>query len=159
MANIEIYTKATCPFCHRAKALLNSKGVTFQELPIDGDATKREEMIQRLGKGPAPQLYLIVATGNIYEDIKQATAAAHQGADIIAVIRTTGQSLLDYVPYGPTTSGFGGTYATQANFRILREALDEVSRGLTRTGAGPAAAATTDHPYYWAPFILMGNWL
>jgi len=33
MANIEIYTKATCPFCHRAKALLNSKGVTFQELP------------------------------------------------------------------------------------------------------------------------------
>ena len=38
MANIEIYTKATCPFCHRAKALLNSKGVSFQELPIDGDA-------------------------------------------------------------------------------------------------------------------------
>ena len=37
MANIEIYTKATCPFCHRAKALLNSKGVSFQELPIDGD--------------------------------------------------------------------------------------------------------------------------
>lgn len=29
MAHIEIYTKATCPFCHRAKALLNSKGVTF----------------------------------------------------------------------------------------------------------------------------------
>ena len=29
MANIEIYTKATCPFCIRAKALLNSKGVTF----------------------------------------------------------------------------------------------------------------------------------
>ena len=38
MANIEIYTKATCPFCIRAKALLNSKGVTFHELPIDGDA-------------------------------------------------------------------------------------------------------------------------
>lgn len=43
MANIEIYTKATCPFCIRAKALLNSKGVTFHELPIDGDAAKREE--------------------------------------------------------------------------------------------------------------------
>lgn len=45
MANIEIYTKATCPFCHRAKALLNSKGVSFQEIAIDGDAVKREEMI------------------------------------------------------------------------------------------------------------------
>ncbi len=33
MANIEMYTKATCPFCHRAKALLSSKGVTFKELP------------------------------------------------------------------------------------------------------------------------------
>ncbi len=47
MANIEIYTKATCPFCHRAKALLNSKGVSFQEIAIDGDAVKREEMIKR----------------------------------------------------------------------------------------------------------------
>ena len=43
--------------------------------------------------------------------------------------------------------------------RRVAPALAEVSRGLTRTGAGPAAAATTDHPYYWAPFILMGNWL
>ena len=54
-----------------------------------------------------------MATGNIYEDITQAVAAARQGADVIAVIRTTGQSLLDYVPYGATTEGFGGTYATQ----------------------------------------------
>lgn len=50
MANIEIYTKATCPFCHRAKALLNSKGVSFQEIAIDGDAVKREEMIKRSGR-------------------------------------------------------------------------------------------------------------
>lgn len=43
MANVEIYTKETCPYCHRAKALLSSKGVSFQELPIDGNAAKREE--------------------------------------------------------------------------------------------------------------------
>lgn len=47
MANVEIYTKETCPYCHRAKALLSSKGVSFQELPIDGNAAKREEMIKR----------------------------------------------------------------------------------------------------------------
>ena len=69
-----------------------------------------------------------MATGNIYEDIVQAVACAKQGADIIAVIRSTGQSLLDYVPYGATTEGFGGTYATQANFRLMRQALDEVSQ-------------------------------
>ena len=42
------------------------------------------------------------------------------------MIRTTGQSLLDFVPYGATTEGFGGTYATQENFRLMRAALDEV---------------------------------
>ena len=72
-----------------------------------------------------PEKYVIVATGNIYEDIKQALSAAKKGADIIAVIRTTGQSLLDYVPDGATTEGFGGTYATQENFRLMREALDQ----------------------------------
>lgn len=93
---------------------------------------EREEMIKELGKGPEPMLYVIVATGNVYEDAVQAQAAARQGADVVAVIRTTGQSLLDYVPYGPTTTGFGGTYATQANFRILREALDEVGQEVGR---------------------------
>ncbi|MBS3970866.1 MAG: D-lysine 5,6-aminomutase subunit alpha, partial [Clostridia bacterium] len=87
---------------------------------------ERDMLMARLGQGIEPLLYVIVATGNIYEDVKQAQAAARQGADIIAVIRTTGQSLLDYVPYGATTEGFGGTYATQENFRIMRQALDEV---------------------------------
>ena len=68
-----------------------------------------------------------MATGNIYEDVGQAQSAARSGADIIAVIRSTAQSLLDYVPYGATTEGFGGTFATQENFRIMRKALDEVS--------------------------------
>ena len=80
----------------------------------------------------SPLLYIIVATGNIYEDVKQAVAAAEQGADVVAVIRTAGQSLLDYVPYGATTEGFCGTYATQENFRIMRTALDNVSEKVKR---------------------------
>ncbi|AZR74067.1 D-lysine 5,6-aminomutase subunit alpha [Anoxybacter fermentans] len=93
---------------------------------------KREDLQAKLGIGSTPLIYVIVATGNIYEDVIQAQAAAKQGADIIAVIRTTAQSLLDYVPYGPTTEGFGGTYATQENFRIMRKALDEVSEEVGR---------------------------
>ncbi len=92
----------------------------------------RESFLAEHGDKQGPWVYLIVATGNIYEDIVQATAAARQGADVIAVIRTTGQSLLDYVPYGATTEGFGGTYATQENFRLMRAALDEVGQELGR---------------------------
>ena len=93
---------------------------------------RREHYLQTIGEGPKPYLYIIVATGNIYEDVVQAQAGARQGADIIAVIRTTGQSLLDYVPYGATTEGFGGTFATQENFRIMRKALDEVGEEVGR---------------------------
>src|SRR5574344_3112422 len=87
---------------------------------------RRDHYLNTIGEGPKPYLYIIVATGNIYEDVIQAQAGARQGADVIAVIRTTGQSLLDYVPYGATTEGFGGTFATQENFRLMRAALDKV---------------------------------
>ncbi len=99
---------------------------------IKGNVAKRNEYLNTIGEGPKPYIYVIVATGNIYEDVVQAQAAARQGADIIAVIRTTGQSLLDYVPYGATTEGFGGTFATQENFRIMRKALDEVGEEVGR---------------------------
>jgi beta-lysine 5,6-aminomutase alpha subunit len=99
---------------------------------IDGNRRARERMLRRLGDPPKPWIYLIVATGDIYEDIPQAQAAARAGADIIAVIRSTGQSLLDYVPEGATHEGFAGTYATQENFRLMRAALDDVSREVGR---------------------------
>ena len=87
---------------------------------VRSNRLRREKYIETIGEGTKPYLYIIVATGNIYEDVVQAQAGARQGADIIAVIRTTGQSLLDYMPYGATTEGFGGTFATQENFRIMR---------------------------------------
>lgn len=93
---------------------------------------QRKALAAELGTGPRPHKYLIVATGNIHDDVEQARAAAEAGADIIAVIRSTAQSLLDYVPHGATTEGYGGTYATQENFRIMREALDDESRRLKR---------------------------
>ena len=99
---------------------------------IKARRARREEYLRTLGEGPRPYLYVIVATGNIYEDVVQAQACARQGADIIAVIRTTGQSLLDSVPYGATTEGFGGTFATQEKFRIMRKALDEVGEEVHR---------------------------
>ena len=95
-------------------------------------AHRREAIARHRANENSPLLYVIVATGNIYEDVKQAQAAATQGADAVAVIRSTAQSLLDYVPYGATTEGYGGTYATQENFRIMRAALDEVGEQMAK---------------------------
>ena len=100
---------------------------------IDARRKERDRLVKRWGDPPQkPWIYLIVATGDIYEDMPQAQAAAREGADVIAVIRSTGQSLLDYVPEGPTREGFAGTYATQDNFRLMRGALDETSKELGR---------------------------
>ncbi len=94
---------------------------------------KRLALVKKLGEvEDRPLLYVIVATGNIHQDIEQAVSAAECGADCIAVIRSTAQSLLDYVPHGATTEGFGGTYATRENFRLMRRALDEASKRIGR---------------------------
>jgi beta-lysine 5,6-aminomutase alpha subunit len=99
---------------------------------IDRQRAARTRMTADLADPSFPWIYLIVATGDIYEDIPQAQAAAREGADVIAVIRSTGQSLLDYVPEGATREGYAGTYATRENFRLMRAALDETSRELGR---------------------------
>ena len=99
---------------------------------IDANRARRAVLMARLPQDRPPLLYVIVASGNIFEDRTAAVAAAEAGAQIVAVIRSTAQSLLDYVPFGATTEGFGGTYATQENFRIMRAALDETSERLGR---------------------------
>ncbi|MBA2574533.1 MAG: lysine 5,6-aminomutase subunit alpha [Nocardioidaceae bacterium] len=116
----------------RAKAAAR-KSVAAGVRKVDARRRERDRLIKRWGDPlQKPWIYLIVATGDIYEDMPQAQAAARGGADIIAVIRSTGQSLLDYVPEGATREGFAGTYATQENFRLMRAALDETSKELGR---------------------------
>ena len=116
----------------RARAAARKQvGAGFRR--VDARRRERERLVKRYGDPDhQPWIYLIVATGDIYEDMPQAQQAAREGADIIAVIRSTGQSLLDYVPEGPTREGFAGTYATQENFRLMRAALDESSKELGR---------------------------
>ncbi len=59
MANVEIYTKPTCPFCVRAKQLLDGKGVSYTEYNIANDDEKREEMINRAdGRRTVPQVFV-----------------------------------------------------------------------------------------------------
>lgn len=95
---------------------------------IHKTVSTRNELLERLKEGQRPLLYVIVASGNIFEDVVSAKVCVDAGAQVIAVIRSTAQSLLDYVPEGTTTEGYGGTYATQANFRVMRQALDEASK-------------------------------
>lgn len=59
MKQVEVYSKFYCPYCHRAKALLNSKGVAFTEYDITMGGPKRAEMISRSdGRTTVPQIFI-----------------------------------------------------------------------------------------------------
>ena len=59
MATVEIYTWQFCPFCIRAKSLLNKKGVSFKEYAIDGNNEARELMTKRAnGRTTVPQIFI-----------------------------------------------------------------------------------------------------
>ncbi len=59
MAKIELYTWQSCPFCIRAKALLEKKGLEYIEHVIDGDQAAREAMVNRAdGRSTVPQIFI-----------------------------------------------------------------------------------------------------
>ncbi len=59
MAKVEIYSWQYCPFCIRAKSLLDSKGIQYEEYPIDGDPDARNAMRKRAdGRNTVPQIFI-----------------------------------------------------------------------------------------------------
>lgn len=57
-AKIEMYSTSWCPYCASARQLLNSKGVTFEDIDIDAQPGRREEMQQRSGRHTVPQIFI-----------------------------------------------------------------------------------------------------
>ena len=58
MASIEMFTTEVCPYCVRAKQLLDSLGAGYQEIRVDLDPAKRDEMITRSGRRTVPQIFI-----------------------------------------------------------------------------------------------------
>lgn len=58
MAKIDIYTKPYCPYCDRAKALLERKGAAFTEIVASHDAELRSQMQARSGRYTYPQIFI-----------------------------------------------------------------------------------------------------
>ncbi|MFY9656215.1 MAG: glutaredoxin 3 [Methylocystis sp.] len=59
MPKVVIYTTSSCPYCIAAKRLLTQKGVTFEEISVDGDAVGRSKMAERAGaRRTVPQIFI-----------------------------------------------------------------------------------------------------
>ena len=55
---VVMYSKPWCPYCERARALLNAKGVAFKEIDIESQPEQREEMLRRSGRRTVPQIFI-----------------------------------------------------------------------------------------------------
>ena len=58
MADVIMYTSATCPYCTRAKTLLAQKNVAYKEIRVDEDPAQRDIMIEKSGRRTVPQIFI-----------------------------------------------------------------------------------------------------
>lgn len=58
MTEIIMYTTANCPYCVRAKELLEQKGLTYKEVRVDLDEELRQDMMQKSGRRTVPQIFI-----------------------------------------------------------------------------------------------------
>jgi GrxC family glutaredoxin len=58
VARVEIYTTPSCPFCVRAKRLLDARGIAFDEIDLANDHALREQVIERTGRRTVPQIFI-----------------------------------------------------------------------------------------------------
>ena len=58
MSESVIYTTRFCPFCVRAKQVLDAKGVNYKEVAVDGDRQARQQLLQKTGSSTVPQIWL-----------------------------------------------------------------------------------------------------
>lgn len=72
MAKVEIYTKQNCPYCTAAKALLDDRGVSYQEIDAEFDEVLKSEMIERSGgRKTFPEIFINGEHIGGFDDMKQ----------------------------------------------------------------------------------------
>jgi len=77
MANVVVYSSNYCPYCIRAKQLLNSKNIAFEEINVDGEPEIRQQMTEKSGRRTVPQIFI--------------NDAAIGGCDDLYALEATGQ--------------------------------------------------------------------
>ena len=75
MKRIEIYTRSWCPWSIRARGLLQSKGLDFDEIDVTSDREREAEMIARAGRSSVPQVFIDAAHIGGYDDLASLDAS------------------------------------------------------------------------------------
>jgi glutaredoxin 3 len=69
MARVEVYTAAGCPYCLRAKRLLEARGIPYDEIDVELDADVRADVVRRSGRRTVPQIFIDRRAIGGYEEL------------------------------------------------------------------------------------------
>jgi len=69
MASVLVYSTRICPYCMMAKRLLQSKGVAYDEVLVDVNPARRDEMMQKTGRRTVPQIFIGATHVGGYDDL------------------------------------------------------------------------------------------
>ena len=72
MSKVLMYSTRFCPFCMMARRLLDSKGVKYEEIPVDGDMEKRRKMQEITGRHTVPQVFIGERHVGGFDDLAEA---------------------------------------------------------------------------------------
>jgi alkyl hydroperoxide reductase subunit F len=125
MKNIEIYSKDWCPFCSKAKSLLQSKQLEYVEVDITSDLQREQEMITRSGRRTVPQIFIDGESIGGYDDLANfnATGELDQLLGLESTVDST--KVYDVIIVGAGPAGLSAAiYATRKNLSTLIIALD-----------------------------------
>ena len=75
MTRVKIYTTTNCPFCVRAKRLLEARGIPFDEVDVGADDALRHEIVERTGRRTVPQIFIDEHSIGGFEELAALDAA------------------------------------------------------------------------------------
>jgi len=118
---IIIYSQDTCPYCVRAKSLMNDKGISYQEINIQREQGQREEMIARTNRRTVPQIFINDRTVGGYDDLALLNANGELDA-LLGISSNDAQynKVFDVVIIGAGPAGMSAAvYAARKNLSTL----------------------------------------
>lgn len=123
--NVEIYSKQLCPYCSKAKSLLDSKEIKYQEIDITNDSDKRQEMIKRSKRRTVPQVFINGNSVGGYDDLAGLNATGELD-NLLGVESTVAlDKIYDVAVIGAGPAGMSAAiYAARKNLSTIIIAYD-----------------------------------
>ncbi len=84
MARIEVYTTPVCPYCVRAKRLLQARGIAYEEFDVADDPELRADIIERSGRRTVPQIFIDGDPIGGFEELALLDASGELGRRVAA---------------------------------------------------------------------------